>query len=260
MAITYSSYLKIRELLNLQKPLSEGPEHDEMLFITIHQVYELWFKQILHEFEYLQKLLESNKVFEAQATFKRVLTILKTMVAQIDILETMTPLSFASFRLRLESSSGFQSLQFRKVEFLLGHKRESVLKPYEQDITSLNELKNFFLKPTLYDSFLKFLALNSYTIPKKLLNRDVSQPLAPSTELQEILIQIYKENPNIANLCERLLDLDEGLQEWRYRHVKMVQRTIGSKMGTGGSSGAEYLIKTLFKPLFEDLWIIRSEF
>ncbi len=258
--LTYSEYLKIDQLLNLQKPLSDGPEHDEMLFITIHQVYELWFKQVLHELHELQNLLNANQIYNGQFTLKRIITILKIMVAQVDILETMTPLSFASFRSRLESSSGFQSLQFRKIEFLLGNKKESALKAYQNNPTALAELTSYLEKPTLFDSFVKFLKLNDYAIPNEVLKRDYKKPLVPSKALQQTLIQIYRENPNIANLCERLVDLDEGLQEWRYRHVKMVQRTIGSKMGTGGSSGAEYLMKTLFQPIFEDLWIIRSEF
>lgn len=256
----YSKYLKVDELLQLQKPLSDGPEHDEMLFITIHQVYELWFKQLLHELDYLHALLEKNDSFQAHASFKRILTILKIMVAQVDILETMTPLSFASFRSRLESSSGFQSLQFRKLEFMLGHKRESAFQAYENNPRATSELRKYSQRPTLYDAFLKYLKLNNYDIPPELLNRDVTQPLSPNLALQGLLIDIYKKDRNIANMCERLVDLDEGLQEWRYRHVKMVERTIGTKMGTGGSSGAEYLVKTLFKPLFEDLWIIRSSF
>lgn len=260
MELTYSKYLKIDELLQLQKPLSDGPEHDELLFITIHQVYELWFKQLLHELDYLQGRLESNDTFGSHASFKRFLTILKIMVAQVDILETMTPLSFASFRARLESSSGFQSLQFRKLEFKLGHKRESAFKAYQNDSKATAELRAYNNSSTLYDAFLKYLSLNNYPVPTELLKRDITQPLAAHKGLQELLIKIYRQDPNIANMCERLVDLDEGLQEWRYRHVKMVERTIGAKMGTGGSAGAEYLAKTLFKPLFEDLWAIRSSF
>ena len=156
MPVTYSSYLKLDQLLSLQQPLSEEPEHDETLFIIIHQVYELWFKEILHELDYLKTLLGQRDVPRALHTLKRVLTILKVVVAQIDVLETMTPLEFLSFR-------------------------------------------------------------------------------------------------------ERLVDLDEGLQEWRYRHVKMVQRTIGTRHGTGGSAGAAYLMTTLDRPCFPDLWAIRTE-
>ncbi len=258
-AVTYASYLKTDELLELQQPLSEGPEHDEMLFIIIHQVYELWFRQIIHEITHLQTVLESNDTPASLATLERILTILKTLVAQIDVLETMTPVSFNSFRSRLESASGFQSAQFREVEFLLGHKRTSMLRYHPEESRGAKRLRELLDAPTVYDSFLVYLAKNGYAIPKSILARDFSQPIEQSAEIRQALLKIYREDPLIAMVCERLVDLDEGLQEWRYRHVKMVERTIGAKLGTGGSEGAEYLRKTLFQPLFPDLWAIRSE-
>ncbi|MEJ2084676.1 MAG: tryptophan 2,3-dioxygenase family protein [Acidobacteriota bacterium] len=258
-ALTYASYLKTEELLDLQQPLSDGPEHDEMLFIIIHQVYELWFKQIIHELERLQVVLESNDSPASLATLKRILTILKTLVSQVDVLETMTPVSFSSFRSRLESASGFQSAQFREVEFLLGHKKRSMLEHHPPGSRGAEQLKARLDNSTVYDSFLRYLAANGFEIPASLLDRDYSQPIEPSAEVREILLQIYRQDPLRAMVCERLIDLDEGLQEWRYRHVKMVERTIGSKIGTGGSEGALYLRKTLFRPLFPDLWAIRSE-
>lgn len=259
MALTYSQYLKIDELINLQEPKSKT-EHDEMLFIIIHQVYELWFKLILHEVNLLTKNLLAGETYLCLTNLKRVLTILKTLVGQIDILETMTPLQFSSFRGLLDSSSGFQSLQFRKIEFLLGHKREKMLEHFKSEPAKYDELKTIYDQPTVYDAFLKHLKVKNHTIPDALLNRNVSQPIEENLELQKILIEIYKTNPLLSLLCESLVDLDEGLQEWRYRHVKMVERTIGVKMGTGGSPGAEYLKRTLFQPIFPDLWTIRSRF
>lgn len=259
MALTYSQYLKVDELIQLQDPKSKT-EHDEMLFIVIHQVYELWFKQILHEMALLNKNLNAGETYQGLFNLKRILTILKTIVGQVDILETMTPLQFASFRGLLETSSGFQSLQFRKIEFMLGHKRDRMLEHFKSEQTHYDDLKKVYSEPTIYDAFLKHLQIKKYAIPAALLNRDVTQPIEENLELQKILMDIYKKDPLISQLCERLVDLDEGLQEWRYRHVKMVERTIGVKMGTGGSPGAEYLKRTLFQPVFPDLWSIRSQF
>lgn len=256
---TYSEYLKLEELLALQQPLSDGPEHDEMLFIVIHQVYELWFKELLHELDYLQGLLVRNDGVRAQHTLKRILTILKVLVAQLDILETMTPLEFLSFRDRLESGSGFQSSQFRELEFVLGRKRPESLARYPAGSAGRGRLEARLAGPTLWDAFLKCIAGNGFPVPPGLLARDVTAPITPNAELQTVLIAIYRTNPGIAGLCERLVDLDEGIQEWRYRHVKMVQRTIGTRHGTGGSAGAEYLMTTLNQPLFPDLWAIRTE-
>ena len=258
MSVTYSSYLKLDELLALQQPLSDGPEHDETLFIVIHQVYELWFKEILHELDYLKTLLERRDAARSLATLKRVLTILKVVVAQIDVLETMTPLEFLSFRARLESGSGLQSFQFRELEFVLGVKRPEVLERYAAGSGARRRLERRMAERTVWDAFLRFLAGSGYAVPPELLSRDVAAGVAPSPELQAVLIDVYRRDPILTTLCERLVDLDEGLQEWRYRHVKMVQRTIGSKPGTGGSPGAPYLMTTLNRPIFPDLWEIRT--
>lgn len=259
MTITYSQYLKLDELLALQQPRSGGKEHDETLFIVIHQVYELWFKQILHELTLLRTAFETSNQPQILGTLKRVLTILKTLVSQVDILETMTPLSFSSFRQLLESSSGFQSLQFREFEMALGNRSPAKLdhlkasKDYPRLLTLL---KN----PSLYDSFLSYLAKLGFAIPKDALCRDLTQPITENRAVQLVLIDVYRSHPGIAQICERLVDLDEGVQEWRYRHVKMVERTIGTKIGTGGSPGVGYLATTLFKPAFPDLWAIRKDF
>jgi tryptophan 2,3-dioxygenase len=259
-ALTYASYLQVEQLLQLQMPRSTGPngaEHDELLFIVIHQVYELWFKQILHELDFLQIRLRGNETARAAPTLRRVLAILKTIVAQVDVLETMTPLDFNSFRGFLESASGFQSAQFREIEFVLGHKRATIFQHYHGDSLSHQRLEARYKQPTLWDAFLHYLHRNGYDIPAALLKRDVTEPLKPSQAVQSILIDVYRHNPLVSNICERLVDMDEGFQEWRYRHVKMVERTIGIKTGTGGSSGAAYLAATI-KPFFPDLWEIRA--
>ncbi len=258
MTVTYSSYLKLDQLLSLQQPLSHGPEHDETLFIVIHQVYELWFKEILHELDYLKALLAQQDAPRAQHTLKRVLTILKVVVAQIDVLETMTPLEFLSFRDRLESGSGFQSYQFRELEFVLGAKHPAALDRYPAGGEQRRRLARRIAEPTVWDAFIRFLASAGHPVPAADLGRDIAQPVAESPALQAVLIDLYRRDPTVSALCERLIDLDEGIQEWRYRHVKMVQRTIGTKRGTGGSEGAAYLMTTLNRPVFPDLWAIRT--
>jgi tryptophan 2,3-dioxygenase len=254
---TYAEYLKLDRLLALQEP---GTDHDEMLFIVIHQVYELWFKEMLHELDYLQRLLAAGDLPRSGHAMKRLLTILKVLVAQIDILETMTPLEFLSFRTRLESGSGFQSAQFRELEFVLGQKRLSAVEQVPAGSAERARLERRYGAPTVWDSFAAFLARRGSPVPDDVLNRDVTQPPAPSPAMQQTLIGIYRSDPALAEFCERLVDLDEGLQEWRYRHVKMVERTIGTKPGTGGSAGAQYLRTTLLRPIFPDLWAIRAEF
>ncbi len=258
MALTYGTYLHLDELLGAQRPLSEGPEHDEMLFIVVHQVYELWFKQMLHEARFLQRALERGDTHHALATLKRTLTILKTLVSQVDVLETMTPMSFGAFRTRLETASGFQSVQFRELEFVLGHRREAVLAHYPEGSAERSALEAALNAPAVWDSFLRFLDEQGFGMPGDALARDVRQPISPSPEVQAVLLRVYRQDALLSQVCERLVDLDEGLQEWRYRHVKMVERTIGTKVGSGGSSGAQYLQSTLFRPLFPDLWEIRA--
>lgn len=256
--LTYVSYLRLEELLALQQPRSAGPEHDEMLFIVVHQVYELWFKQVLHELRHLRGALDGGDSAVALATLRRVLTILKTLVAQIDVLETMTPVSFNSFRARLEAASGFQSHQFRELEFLLGHKRPELLAQHPEGSPGRRALEQLRGERTVFDAFLRYLVHQGVAVPPEALARDVRAPVAPSAGVQEALLAAYRQNGFAAQVCERLVDFDEGLQEWRYRHVKMVERTIGAKVGTGGSAGAAYLRETLFRPLFPDLWEIRA--
>jgi tryptophan 2,3-dioxygenase len=258
-AVTYASYLRIDDLLALQEPRSDGPEHDELLFIIVHQVYELWFKELLHELDRVRHWLEADEPHRAQHTLKRVLAILKVLVAQLDILETMTPLEFLSFRQRLEAASGFQSDQFRQIEFALGVKSQAALRRFPDHGRARLALERRYREPTLWDAFLQYLSREGYSVPSSHLERDVSGPIEPSAEMQRILLVVYREDPKNSELCERLVDLDEGIQEWRYRHVKMVERTIGTKRGTGGSAGAAYLQDTIGRPLFPDLWAIRSQ-
>ena len=170
----------------------------------------------------------------------------------------MTPLEFMSFRARLEAASGFQSDQFRQLEFTLGRKSPQAIARFATGSRAHEALERRFAEPTLWDAFLGYLAREGYAVPQSALTREVTQPVQPSEDLQQVLIEIYRQDPKNSEICERLVDLDEGIQEWRYRHVKMVERTIGVKMGTGGSAGAAYLRSTIGDPLFPDLWEIRS--
>jgi tryptophan 2,3-dioxygenase len=255
-SLTYTTYLALEEVLGAQRPSSE--EHDELLFIVVHQVYELWFKQLIHELRYLQRMLEDGNDARAFATFKRVLTILKLVVAQLDVIETMTPVQFLAFRERLESSSGFQSGQFRELEAILGRRDPGVLTAYHEASVDHEKVRAALERPSLYDSFLRYLAGKGYEVPQEALERDVTQPVQESKEVQAMLLQAYRDDREPAQVSERLVDFDEGFMEWRYHHVKMVERTIGTRVGTGGY-GAEYLRSTLHQPFFPDLWAIRAE-
>lgn len=269
-AITYISYLKVDELLALQQPESDG-EHDEMLFIIIHQTYELWFKQILHEVAALQPALEAGDTHRSLSILKRVRTIMKTLVAQLDILETMTPLQFNTFRGRLQSSSGFQSAQFREFEAVLGRRDQAgagaaagtgmgMAEHLIEGSPARARVETAMQRRSLWDSALRYFATRGFVIPVAVLERDVTLGYVANDEVQAALLDAHRTDPESNLIGEALMDVDEGLQEWRYRHVKMVERTIGAKIGSGGSSGAGYLASTLFKPVFADLWAIRSQF
>ncbi|REE94824.1 tryptophan 2,3-dioxygenase [Thermomonospora umbrina] len=251
-SLTYASYLALDELLAAQRPRSD--EHDEMLFIVVHQVYELWFKQLLHELDHLQRRLEQGDSAHALRGLDRVLSVLKVAVAQVDVLETMMPSRFAGFRARLDAASGFQSAQFRELEAVLGRRDERVARHHPAGGAARERIAAAMARPSLYDSFLAYLRVHGHPVPER---PDVRRPPEPSERAQEVLLEVYRDDGAPASVCERLVDLDEGLQEWRYRHVKMVERTIGDKSGTGGSSGADYLRATLFTPMFPDLWAVR---
>ncbi|MCP5378785.1 MAG: tryptophan 2,3-dioxygenase [Rickettsiaceae bacterium] len=253
-SLSYGSYLQISKLLSLQKFQSPTMEHDELLFIIIHQVYELWFKQIIHEFSALKKNIANNLDHKILFCLKRVRNILKVMVLQTDILETIGPLSFLSFRNYLGKSSGFQSAQFREVEFILGFKNKNFL---NNNLFAKEENKRLtlrFVEPSIWEDFVSY--FSSVVDDDLLLSTE--QEL---TKTHKILIYIY-QNPSIyTEIAELVIDIDEGLQEWRYRHIKMVERTIGNnRSGTGGSSGVDYLKKSLFKSFCPELWEIRSHF
>ena len=256
-SLTYTSYLALEEILGAQRPRSD--EHDEILFIVVHQVYELWFKQLIHELGYLQRMLEEGNEARAGATFKRLLTILKLVVAQLDVIETMTPVQFLAFRERLESASGFQSGQFRELEAILGRRDRGVLQAYHEGSVDRERVQAAMRRPSVYDSFLRYLAGSGYEIPAAVLERDVTQPVVESEGVHRALLRVYRDDGAAAGLAERMVDFDEGLMEWRYHHVKMVERTIGSRPGTGGSPGAAYLRETLHRPFFPDLWTVRAE-
>jgi tryptophan 2,3-dioxygenase len=258
-SLTYGTYLDLEKLLTLQKPRSSPPEHDEMLFIIIHQTYELWFKELLHEFEKINRDFSAGDLFGAIHTFKRVRTIMKVLVAQIDILETMTPSSFSSFRDRLETASGFQSVQFRELEFVLGYKRAATLHYLKPDFPGYNRLQQRLGQRTVIDHFYDFLAARGVQIPEELKNRDLAQPNQPNEQIQAEILRLYQTVPELSILFELMTDLDEGFQEWRYRHIKLVERTIGAKHGTGGSPGVPFLKESLFRPVFHDLWAIRHK-
>jgi tryptophan 2,3-dioxygenase len=252
-ADTYGGYLRLEELLACQRTRTDA--HDELLFVIIHQVYELWFKQILHEAALLQRRLEEGNSAGALHTARRIAKILKTIVGQLDILETMTPRQFASFRDALGTSSGFQSAQFRELEAVLGRRAFP-----NSDLREDRALRAATSRPSLLDSLLRYLNGQGHAIPAAALERDPSQEWTPDPLVQKALLAVYAdERGPAAEVCEALVDVDEGVQEWRYRHVKMVERTIGAKIGTGGSAGAEYLRRTLFTPAFPDLWEVRTE-
>ncbi len=258
MQLTYGNYLKIEELLKLQQLQSRPEEHDEMLFIVIHQTYELWFKQVLHELDKARPDLSSGKTWASAKTLRRILTILKTLVSQVDILETMTPLEFNSFRDFLDTSSGFQSWQFRELEILCGYRSPLAIEVQKNVPDQYNRLLQRMEEQTLWASFITYLQQRGHAVDSPVQENDNGLIYNPDTELQKQLVNIIKSDPEAGLISELLVDFDEGLQEWRYRHVKMVERTIGTKPGSGGSPGAAYLHKTLHRTIFPDLWAIRA--
>ena len=259
MELTYSTYLHLDQLLDLQRPRSQPVEHDEMLFIIVHQSYELWFKLLLHELDKIKADFKSNDLYGAIATWKRARTIMKIMVEQVDVVETLTPLSFNSFRDRLENASGFQSSQFRELEFLLGYKRADMLKYHRGPPADYQKLLRRLGEPSLVDAFYDFLEERGVAIPDSVGKREPTLPSVPDAEVQDGILRLYKTQPDLQILFELMTDFDEGFQEWRYRHIKLVERTIGSKHGTGGSLGVEFLKQSLFHPIFHDLWAIRHK-
>ncbi len=258
-ALNYMNYLAIDELLTLQRPVSEGPEHDEMLFITIHHVYELWFQQLLHELEQAQRQMAEVRTQDVLATLNRVKMILAVCIRQVDVLVTMTPLQFGTFRSRLESASGFQSAQFRELEALLGRRDgrfASHLLPQHRE-----KVEKRMLEPSLWDSALAYLDACDFAMPAQILNRDFSKPYEADDRVLAAVLEVYRSGHQAGLVCEQLVDIEVSLREWRFRHVMMVERTIGTQQGTGGSSGVGYLASTLQHPhSFPELWQARESF
>ena len=226
---------------------------------------------MLHEIAELQRTLEAGQSHRSLAILGRVRTIMKTCVGQLDILETMTPLQFNTFRGRLQSSSGFQSAQFREFEAVLGRRDQAGAGADKHSGMGMAEhliagspararVEAAMQRRSLWDSTLIYLESRGHKMPADVMNRDVTVGYTDHEGVQEVLLDVHRNDAEAAMICEALVDLDEGLQEWRYRHVKMVERTIGHKMGSGGSSGVGYLSSTLFRPVFADLWAIRSRF
>jgi tryptophan 2,3-dioxygenase len=246
--LSYGSYLQVDELLALQRPLSSPEHHDEMLFIIIHQVYELWFKQLLHETEAVLQALDRAELLLAAKHFRRIHTIQRLLEQQIDVLETMTPQEFNAFRDNLNPASGFQSIQFRELEFLCGIRRTDTLKYIQTTDAQRARLERRLHEPSLYDKVKALLSRRGY---------------AASTH--DELIATYKtiyEHPEeqyeLYLLLEDLIEFDERFLLWHNRHVRMVERMIGAKKGTGGSLGAAYLAQTLEHRFFPELWEVRT--
>jgi tryptophan 2,3-dioxygenase len=247
--LTYGRYLRLDDLLSCQRPLTDS--HDELLFVIIHQAYELWFKQVLHEVALLQHRLENGDSIGSLATARRIAKILKTVVGQFDILETMTPQQFSSFRPELGRSSGFQSSQFRYIEAVLGRR------DFGMDIRD-RVLDAIMGRRPVFASLLRYLHAAGFAVPGEILDRNPRSGWMSDDRVKALLGEVYADSGEPAEVCEALIDIDEGIQEWRYRHVKMVERIIGTRAGTGGSPGAAYLRDTLFRPAFPDLWEVRS--
>lgn len=250
--LTYNSYLKIAELLSLQTPQSQPPHHDEMLFIVIHQAYELWFKLILHEMETAIEHMKREQVLSAHHFVSRVVQIMKLLVPQIHILETMRPVDFLEFRDRLMPASGFQSTQFREVEFLAGLKDEKYLRFFKDQPEFLARLKARQKQDDLGTTYFAMLRSLGFKIPSDLTqHEDLIQGILPIYQTPSDHLPLYL-------LSESLIEFDEHLALWREHHVRVVERIIGFKRGTGGSSGVEYLKSTTSKKCFPALWDVRT--
>ncbi|MES2743862.1 MAG: tryptophan 2,3-dioxygenase family protein [Bdellovibrionota bacterium] len=260
-SVTYGKYLKVHELLALQEELSEPKAHDELLFITIHQTYELWFKQILHELDQTQIYLDGDKLPQMMKGLERINRIMRVLVSQVEILESMTPNEFNRFRGHLSPASGFQSFQFRVLEFRLGMKNYAHLKFFEHEPEAHAAIAKAMSEKTFYDHWFAYLKRRGLPIPEDVLQRDVTVPYEAHAEVSKIFVELYKDTDKHFDLyvaSEALYDFDELLIQWRFRHVQMVQRMIGNMGGTGGSLGARYLQSTLSKSAFPELWDLRN--
>ena len=257
--VTYASYLALDDLLAAQRPLSD--RHDEMLFIVIHQAKELWLKEIIHEIRLAKSLIRAGDVEPAYKALARVSRIQTIMTLSWDVLATMTPADYLSFRDELGTSSGFQSDQFRTLEYLLGLKDEGFLRFHTERPRALAALQSALDAPSLYDDVLARMAGHGIEIPAEVLNRDVTQPYVASTAVEDAWLQVYRDTRQhweLYQLAEKLVDLDDALLTWRHKHVLTVERIIGRRRGTGGTDGVGYLQKTLERRCFPELWSVRT--
>jgi len=259
--LSYNKYLKVPDLIGLQECLSDPSHHDELLFITIHQAYELWFKQILHELDGAMVTINEDRLTAAGQTMRRIVEIEKLLITQIHILETMTPISFLGFRDQLNPASGFQSMQFREIEFASGLKQENLLNEFREDEFAYARLQKRFAAPSLGDVF--YAALRHRGLDAPAADNAISEPERKAgygkraQAVLEILTHFEKRYEEF-QLAEALMEHDEYFSLWRFHHVKMVERMVGTKRGTGGSEGVGYLRTTLDKKFFPELWEART--
>jgi tryptophan 2,3-dioxygenase len=258
MTQTYGSYLKINELLALQSPLGDKETNDELLFILIHQIYELWFKQIHKELTLSESLISESDWPSFLKAGKRLERIFSVLIHQLEVLETMAAKDFSFFRHKIKPASGFQSFQFRLLEFRMGVKNKSYLEFYDKQ--EKKTLLIAYNSPTLHDIFLKNLSQNGFFIPDEVLNRDISQTHKSHPQIVETIKKIYLSESILTLVCDNLLELDALILKWRWGHRLMVERIIGKIPGTGGSTGVNYLEETLVNRFFPELWDVKSHF
>ena len=261
-AMSYADYLDLPTLLAAQHPRSDPPHHDELLFIVQHQTTELWLKLILHELRAVRAYFDADLVHHALKSLARIKHIQRTLIEQWSVLATLTPNEYAEFRGTLGSASGLQSAQYRSVEFILGNKNEHMLKLFGSDQAAAAMLSELLDEPSVYDAFLRFLARRGLDIPSEVLEHDVRQPWVMQPALIPVFRSIYDAVDRAYDLyeaCESLVDVEDNFQVWRFRHLRVVQRTIGFKTGTGGSSGVRFLQKALELTFFPELYAVRTE-
>jgi tryptophan 2,3-dioxygenase len=260
--LTYGGYLRLDTLLSAQQPLSDPPHHDEMLFIVQHHVAELWMKLIVHELRYALVHLRADDLDACLKVLARVKQVQRQLFEQWAVLETLTPAEYLEFRDVLGPASGFQSLQYRTIEFLLGNKNAQMLPVFAHDPAGQAQLRELLESPSLYDEFLRYLARRGHAVPPELLQRDWSQPYRRNAGLLPVLKRIYEDRAHHwpeYHMCEQLVDVEESFQLWRFRHMKTVERIIGYRRGTGGSSGVSFLKKALELEFFPELLDVRTE-
>jgi tryptophan 2,3-dioxygenase len=259
--LSYGAYLRVPELLDLQHEISEPRHHDELLFIITHQTYELWFKQLLHEMDTIGAMMASGQTLAATRLAGRCIAILGVLVSQVSVLETMTPMDFLAFRDKLRPASGFQSRQFRELEFLLGIRNQMYLSNYAHDVESRQILERRLAEPPVRELFFALLRDRDFDTPALDDNMTADEAQAIVERRIEALADLYgrfESHYDLFLLAEALLEVDELLQIWRHRHVMMVERVIGGRTGTGGSTGASYLKTTLERRAFPELWDVRT--